>query len=59
MKKCCDNCRHATDYWPMYCGNNPAKWGTMKCDMEPPRRAVRHKPWEVCTKWKEQESSHD
>ena len=55
----CDNCRHATDYWPMYCGDDHRKWGTVRCSKDSPRKAKRYKLTHTCKRWIEQESSHD
>ncbi len=32
MRKHMGVCRFARDYWPMYCGRDRSKWGTVRCD---------------------------
>ena len=32
MKKHMGVCKYAHDYWPMYCGRDQRKWGTVRCD---------------------------
>lgn len=51
----CDNCRHATDYWPMYMGRAVGLWATVGCDKDSPREAKRYKLTHTCERWEEQE----
>lgn len=49
MKGCCENCRNAVGYWPMYGGDDPKMWATVRCLAEPSMsRKKRYRVSEPC-----------